>query len=98
MFSLAPVLGVTAVLLMTELSAGRTIDDLPLQILQGSKTNHFFLMHFFTRTLKLVPFVDVGYLHPVSSLYLFADLQIYYCKYVLNKLVNYSIICLDVRS
>jgi hypothetical protein len=45
MFSLAPVLGVTAVLLMTELSEGRTIDDLPLQILQGSKTNHFFLMH-----------------------------------------------------
>jgi len=37
LFSLAPVLGVTAVLLMTELSAGKTIDDLPLQILQGEK-------------------------------------------------------------
>jgi hypothetical protein len=44
MFSLAPVLGVTAVLLMTELSAGRTIDDLPLQILQGSKKVIFFFI------------------------------------------------------
>jgi hypothetical protein len=54
MFSLAPVLGVTAVLLMTELSAGRTIDDLPLQILQGSKKVIFSHAYLVTQMLRLL--------------------------------------------